>query len=427
MVGRLKPRVAVVGGGWAGLAAALRLAEAGIPVSMHEAARQLGGRARTVDWHGVKIDNGQHLLSGAYTETLALIDRLGTASGLERHALRLAGPDLDLVVPRWPAPLHLLAGLVGARGLDTADKRAALRLMAGLRLRRFKLPRDQDAAHWLRACRQPDTTIHRLWEPICVAALNTPLAMASAQVFCHVLRDSLAGRRAASDLLFNRTDLGALLAEPAAARLTRLGAQVHRSSRIEGIVLDSRGFRLQGPDETVDQVIVATHASQVRALLKDLPESDAWTRPLAEFTWQPILTLWLRFAAPVRLPYPMVALGEGADPWLFERSDIAPGLAALVASAEGTHLGLDTDALLAAWLPRLAARLGPLPTLLDALRIVEKRATWACVPDMTRPTPAGPVPGLYLAGDYTAGDYPATLEGAVRSGLQCASLILDRP
>jgi squalene-associated FAD-dependent desaturase len=414
--------VAIVGGGWAGIACALELAGAGRPATLYEAAQQLGGRARGVDWNGIRIDNGQHLMIGAYGETLRLLRRLGTAQLLERRPLDLRLPGFRLALPRLPAPLHLAAGLMLAQGLGLADKWAAARFMRGLQASSFSLREDLPAAVFLRRQRQPQRLIDRLWEPICVAALNTPVASASAQVFCNVLRDSLAGSRTDSDLLLNRADLGRLVG---AAAQARLGQAARLGEKVGGITRNAGGFRLAGPERHAEQVVLAVHPGRLPALLAEFPDMAGIADAVAGFTWQPILTLWLRFAAPPAFPFPMLGLGAGQAPWAFERNDLAPGVVAIVMSADGPHLHLPAERLRDAYLALLARALGPLPALLDWKTITEKRATWSCAPNLPRPDNATPVRGLYLAGDYTAGDYPATLEGAVRSGVKCARLILS--
>ncbi|MGQ9685091.1 MAG: hydroxysqualene dehydroxylase HpnE [Thiobacillaceae bacterium] len=416
--------VAVVGGGFAGLAAAVELAAHGQTVTVLEAARQLGGRARSVDWHGIRIDNGQHLFIGAYRETLRLMRQVGSDDRLERRALQLCLPDFRLTLPRLPTPLHLAGGLLTARGLSLADKWSAAAFMQTLQRRHFRLPHDITAARLLAQHRQSTRLIDALWAPICVAALNTPLNRASAQVFCNVLRDSLAGDRSDSDLLFGRGDLDALFPAPAAAYIQRRGGSVRLCARVEAIVRQEGGYLLSGTDIRADHVILAVHPARLPALLARLPEMDYVSAQVGAYTWQPIHTAWLRFAQPVRLPYPMLALGGGQSPWVFDRNDLAPGLLSMVTSAEGPHLDLPDTALRDQYLTRLRALLGPLPDLLDWKTIVEKRATYACTPGLPRPEPATPLPGLYLAGDYTRGDYPATVEGAVRSGVECARLIL---
>lgn len=424
MAGRLTPTVAVIGGGWAGLAAAVTLVDAGVEVHLHEAARQLGGRARSVDWHGIRIDNGQHLMAGAYHGSLDLMRRLGTLPLLERRRLALHGPDFRLRLPRLPAPLHLAAGLITARGLGWPDKLAAVRFMRVLQGLHFRLPGDLAAAELLQRHRQPARLVERLWEPICLAALNTPLAAASAQVFCHVLRDSLAGPRAASDLLFNRADLGRLLPDAAREYLQGQGGTVHLASKVAGLCRTAGGFRLAGPATQADRVVIATHPSRVADLLAGCAGAETLAGRMRGFEWQPILTLWLHFAETVAFPYPMLALGHGSAPWAFERHDLAPGLVSVVFSAQGPHLEQAPETLRDHCLGLLAKSLGPLPRLLDWKTLVEKRATFACTPARWRPNNRTAIPGLYLAGDYTAGDYPATLEGAVRSGVKCAQLIL---
>jgi len=418
--------VAIVGGGWAGLAAGVELAEAGVPVTLYESARQLGGRARQVEWQGLRIDNGQHLMVGAYSETLRLLARLGTLSGLERRRLDLRVPGFRLHLPGLPRPLHLASGLLTAQGLGLAEKWAAARLMRTLQRQRFRLSHDRTATALLAEHRQPAALVDQLWEPLCVAALNTPLTQASAQIFCNVLRDSLAGPRDASDLLFNRTDLGRLFPAAAAARIVAAGGTVRLGARVEAVTQVPAGYHLAGVANDAARCILAVHPARLPALVADLPALAGTARAVAGYTWQPILTLWLRFAEAVRLPFPMLGLGPGQAPWVFDRHDVAPGLLSVVFSAEGPHIGLTRADLTERCLDLLRTRLGPLPALCASTVITEKRATFACLPGQYRPGHRTPLPGLCLAGDYTEPDYPATLEGAVRSGVKCARDILER-
>lgn len=422
-------KVAIVGGGWAGIACAVELADHGVPVVLYEAARQLGGRARTVDWNGLAIDNGQHLMIGAYRETLHLMARLGTTAKLERRSLQLRTPAFRLRLPPLPNPLHVGIGLLFARGLSLRDKYAAAEFMRYLQAQQFKLPRDLPVAELLAQRRQPGNLVEKLWAPLCLAALNTPLQQASGQVFCNILRDSLAGTRADSDLLFNRADLGNLLANAAETHLNQRNCEVRLASPVKGISRNENGFMLAGPDRQARQLVLASHPARLPALLAALSEMADITGMLAEFTWQPILTLWLRFATAPKFPFPMLGLGDSQAPWAFERRDIAPGVVALVTSAEGPHLNLSMDQLRSEYLALLTRRIGPLPALLDSKTIIEKRATYTCIPAMRRPQNRTPLAGLYLAGDFTAAadarlTYPATLEAAVRSGVECARLIL---
>ena len=183
------PHVAVVGGGWAGCAAALTLAEAGVAVTLYEAARTLGGRARALELEGETLDNGQHILLGAYAQTLALIGRLHpTGDALWRLPLALEQPpEFRLACPRLPAPWHLVAGLLGAHGLRWKDKLAAARWINAQLHDRSR--RDRLSVAQL-TCDQPEGVNRLLWHALCVSALNTPPEQASAQVFVNVLRDA---------------------------------------------------------------------------------------------------------------------------------------------------------------------------------------------------------------------------------------------
>jgi len=418
-------RVAVIGAGWAGLACTLELAAAGRGVTLFEAAKQAGGRARRVDWNGLGLDNGQHLMIGAYRETLRLLERLGTAHLLQRRPLELRLPGFRLRLPRLPAPVHLAVGLFTAEGLAWQDRLAAVRFIQGLKRRGFRLSRDMSVSDLLAAHAQPAGLVAKLWEPICVAALNTPVTLASAQVFCHVLRDSLMGRRPDSDFLFARGDLGRLFVDPALALIRRHGGDVQLGTRVEALApapAGSPGAVIAG--RHYDAVVWACHPGQLGRLSRLCPQLAEAARQAAAYTWQPILTTWARFAEAVPFPYPMLGLGPGQAPWAFDRSDLAPGLVSLVVSAEGPHLERPEAERNAEFLRLLADSLGPLPPLLDTLSIVEKRATYTCAPDLPRPGNRLAA-GIYLAGDYTEGPYPATLEGAVRSGVKCAQLILE--
>ncbi|TRZ65645.1 MAG: FAD-dependent oxidoreductase, partial [Rhodocyclaceae bacterium] len=200
-------KVAIIGAGYAGMAAATELATHGISVTVFESSRVLGGRARAIETTGTTVDNGQHILIGAYRESLRLMRQVGADPQrlLLRLPLTLAYPgQLRVATPRLPAPLHLALGLLGARGLSWSDKLAAIRFMRALKHQDFRLPdqrQDCSVSALLDTHRQPDRLRTYLWEPLCVAALNTPADAASAQVFLNVLRDSLAAERSASDLL----------------------------------------------------------------------------------------------------------------------------------------------------------------------------------------------------------------------------------
>lgn len=417
--------VAVVGAGWAGLAAAVELTTRGVPVTVFEAAPHLGGRARGFERHGRRLDNGQHLLLGAYRETLRLMRLVGidTQHALLRLPLHLETPGhLRLVAPRLPAPWHLLAGLLMAEGLGWSERRAAIRFMARQHRAGFRLAQDMSVAELL--ADQPEKLVRLLWEPLCLAALNTPIASASAQVLLHVLRDSFSRARSDSDLLLPRLDLSALFPDRAAGYIEAHGGTVRRSMPVTTLEPMPDGIRIG--DEMFSHVVCAVAPHVLSHVLGHLPELAGVIGMVGRMRWQPIVTLYLQYAQTLRLPYPMLGLQGGHAQWVFDRGALCgqPGLLAAVISADGPHLRLDHDALATAIheeVQRLTkARAVPIWHQV----IVEKRATFACTAGIERPHSTTPHTRIFLAGDYTAGDYPATLEGAVRSGVQCAHLLL---
>jgi squalene-associated FAD-dependent desaturase len=422
-------RVAIIGAGYAGMAAATELAAAGKEVTVFEASRTLGGRARAIELEGLTLDNGAHIFVGAYVETLRLMRLVGAEPErlLRRVPLHLEYPgELCIAAPKLPAPLHLAWALLAARGLSWSEKFAAIRFMQGLKRAHFRLPADIAAAEHFRRERQPERLVRYLWEPLCVAALNTPIERASAQVFANVLRDSLAAGRAASDLLLPTVDFSRLFPEPAAAFVAAHRGEVRRETRVGAISRDGERFRLDDHGSFA-QVIVAVAPQHLPKLLADLPETSAIAAQVNAFAWEPIVTAYLAYPEHVRLPFAMAGVAGGSAQWLFDRGQIhaQPGLIAAVISAHGRHEDTEPTELCAR-IHREVARIVPkLPDTRWSRVITEKRATFACTPGLSRPPTTPPLPGLFLAGDYVAGDYPATIEGAARSGIKAARALLQ--
>ena len=230
--------LAVIGGGYAGMAAAAELAARGIPVTVYESAKQLGGRARGVEYNDTQLDNGQHLLLGCYRETLRLIELVGgdIAQDFLRLPLQLdLHKQFSLKAPRLPAPLHLLVALMKAQGLDWSERLKAARFMLTMRLNDFRLQQDMTVSALLALHDQDANLSLKLWEPLCIAALNTPIHKASAQVLLNVLRDSLDRRRADSDMLLPHLDFTALFPQRAADYVSTHGGKVLLAEGIETI------------------------------------------------------------------------------------------------------------------------------------------------------------------------------------------------
>lgn len=419
--------VAIIGGGYAGLAAAVELAARGVPVEVFEASRTLGGRARAVRMETLTVDNGAHILAGAYGETLRLMRRVGADPDrlLRRRNLHLEYPGrFRLHAPRLPAPLHLAWALLTAQGLGVRDKLAAGRFMGAMKERGFRLDEDMPVAALLAKHRQPPTLCRFLWEALCVAALNTPAERASAQVFLNVLQDSLAAGRAASDLLLPATDFSELFPEPAARFIESRGGRVRRGCRVAKLTALGKGYAVDD-DGRYDEVIIAVAPQHLAPLAADLPELAPALEAVANFVYEPIVTVYLAYPPQIRLPLPMAGLMGGWAQWVFDRGELCgqKGLIAAVISAPGREDLPAPDKLAEIVHEEIACLCPALPAPLWSRVIVEKRATFACTPGLRRPQAATGRPGLVLAGDYVAGSYPATLEGAVRSGVAAAELI----
>ncbi|HEY0490238.1 MAG TPA: hydroxysqualene dehydroxylase HpnE [Telluria sp.] len=427
--------VAVVGGGWAGCAAAVELAAGGCKVTLIEAARTLGGRARSVEVNGKLLDNGQHIMLGAYSETLRLLRQAGIkpADALLHLPLQMRyppGSGMDFVAPRLPAPLHLIVALLRAKGLDRDDKMALARFSTSARWMDWTLYNDCSVSELLERFDQTARLVALMWRPLCLAALNTPPERASAQVFLNVLRDSLGARRAASDMLVPRLGLGALFPAAAAAFIEARGGVVRTGVRAESLQRSGSGWQLNSGQ--FDAVVLATPPSTAAALLEGLG-----AHPLPTFDYEPITTCYLQYDAGVRLDLPFYALEDHPDAgewgqFLFDRGQLddgQAGLMAVVISASGGAAELGQDALSTAVARQLARVLGR-PEFASpswSKVITEKRATFACTPGLVRPGNETGLPGVLLAGDYTASAYPATLESAIRSGAAAARAILRGP
>lgn len=421
-------KVAVIGGGWAGLAAAAELAARGVAVTVLEAARTLGGRARRVALEGVELDNGQHVLIGAYRDTLAAMRRVGVdpALALERVPLALEFVDgFRMRAPRAPHPLDLVLALLRARGAPLGGALAAIAFLAKLRARRYRVVPDRAVARWLDDEGQRGPLRAHLWEPLCVSALNTPAALASAQVFASVLRDALAGARGASDLLLPRADLGRLFPEPAAALVRASGGEIRLARAVRAIHGEPGRFRLDDEANVYSHVVVACAPQHVAALLPKWSGLEGVRATLARFEYQPIVTCYLQYPESVALSAPMIGFTGGLIQWVFDRGRLGGprGLLAAVISGSGPHADMDSRALVAAVEREIEAAWGRLPAPLWSRTIAERRATFACTPGLERPATTTPVRGLLLAGDYVASDYPGTLETAVRSGAAAARAV----
>ncbi|OZI19498.1 amine oxidoreductase [Bordetella genomosp. 9] len=461
-------RTAVVGAGWAGLAAATAMREAGCDVTVYESGHTPGGRARRVPhpphdgaaaFDG-PLDNGQHILLGAYADTLALMRRLGRDPDDLFLRLPLCLASLDgsfrLAAPRLPAPWHAAVALLRARGLSWSDRLASLRLMRALRAAGWRVPPGETVGGLMQRHGQPRGAVRLLWEPLCLAALNTPVAQACAQLYAHVLRDSLGGPRAATDLLLPRVDLSALWPDAAADR-----CRMRYGHSVRAVTPAAGGIDIDG--ERYDATVVAVPPHSAARLFAGGPARELAVG-LDALPHAPIATLNLKLHAPWRLPHPMMMLADAParghhGQWIFDRTALsgrargelhggmpapggadipgdvhAPGGAdiTIVVSAAMALAGQDRQAAteaLVAQVREQAERAGlpPMPAVAGSALLIDRRATFLANPGLRRPGQRTPWPRLALAGDWTDTGYPGVLEGAIRSGQAAAAVILEQP
>ncbi len=427
-------KVGIVGAGWAGCAAAVEATRLGHHVTLFEASRTLGGRARRVDvMHKGKLlalDNGQHILIGAYAETLKLMADVGVniPRSLLRLPLTLQFPDgSGLALPNLPAPFDALAGILAARGWSWLDKLSLLKVAIGWQLTGFQCGAQQSVTALCKGL--TPGVMASLIEPLCVSALNTPAERANGQVFLRVMQNSLfAGRgiKGGSNLLLPLVDLSTLMPNASSAWLQRHGSEVKLGVRVQSIRHDQNRWHLATQtsevlyeSNTFDAVVIACPPVEAARLVQSSSLAcDAWLAQTQALQHEAITTIYA-IAPGARLSQPMLALRSSSShpaQFVFDRGQLGgpPDLLAFVVSASvGDSATLSQ---------RVAAQAADQLGLKDVQllqTIVEKRATFACTPGLQRPG-MQLAPTLLACGDYVEGPYPATLEGAVRSALAAA-------
>jgi squalene-associated FAD-dependent desaturase len=425
-------QVAVIGAGWAGLAAAVRATERGHSVTLLEMARQAGGRARGLSTRAGEFDNGQHILIGAYTRTLALMSTVGADPDrlLRRLPLDLRYPDgRGLRLPTGRPLLAFARGVLTAHGWTVGERLRLLQTAAGWAARGFRC---HEAATVATLCRRlPAAVLRDLVEPLCVAALNTPMSEASAQVFLRVLQDALFSGRGGADLLLPSHSLSELLPRPALSWLASRGATLCTGARVMNITKAAAGgWTVDG--RAFDAVVLACTAQEAARLAA--PIDPGWSQQAARLRYEPIITAYLAASGEPRLPAPMLALDPGPDApaqFAFDLGALGrpAGTIALVASGAAPWVERGLDVTARAMLGQ-ARRHFPRSFAAPDDRVLlhaaaEQRATFACTPGLKRP-PSFIAERLLAAADYVAGPYPATLEGAVRSAEAAVAALEQR-
>lgn len=434
-----KEKTIIIGGGWAGLSAAIELSRHQQPVQVLESAKQLGGRARRVPFDKDTLDNGQHLLIGAYKDTLKLLKTIGLNIDdvLQRHILdwQVYSPHhkkIRVQTYTAPAPFHLLLGLIMAKGLKWREKLSAMSLGHKLWKGASIGENDISVTSWLQQHRQPQRLITAFWEPLCLATLNTPLKEASAKTFVRVLSDAFLHSASASDYLIPRQDLSSTFVDPAMTFIEKNNGHITLAQRVDKVLVENNqviGVECQGVTLKSDHVIISTPPNITATILNGIPSLNRLSTQLSSFTYQPICTVYLRYPEQTHIPMlPVMGMTETVSQWLFDRRVCQqPGVIAVVISSSGQHMALENDELIKTVTRELQACFPDWPAHITAKVIREKRATFACNVgiDSIRPQTETAVNGLFLAGDHVDTGYPATLEGAVQSGIRAAQAILN--
>jgi zeta-carotene desaturase len=438
--------VIIIGGGFAGLAAGVALAEAGKRVCLLEQKPYLGGRARSFrdPTTGSIVDNGQHLFMGCYHSTIQFLKTIGTLDRLHFQP-RLDIPFLDrdgrltrLDCPDLPSPWHLLLGVLRAGSFSFKQKLEVLRLGKDLRSDGEKSAphASESVTAWLSRRGQSEGLQHNFWDLLCIAAMNEDPRIASAQLFERVLRLALFSSPADSRLGIARVGLSECYTAAATAFIEARGGQVQTGRNVKQLTIADhtcRGVDL-GAGEIIEcvSVISAVPWQQLATILpSDLLRGEPFFAGVLALRPAPIISINLWFDAPIT-DLEFVGLRGTNVQWLFDKSRILGAkdhCIALVLSGAHEHVSRSKEELLAISLRELGEVLPAVRNakLVHSLVIKERFATFSPSPEAEplRPHARTPIQNLFLAGDWTATGLPATIEGAVQSGYTAAREVLQ--
>ncbi len=432
-------KVVVLGAGYAGLAAATELTLRGHDVTLIEGRALLGGRAHSfVDTKtGLMLDNGQHILMGCYHETLALLKQLGVMDRLYSPARMevpfVSGKGRSTLAATAPAPFHLLSALLNFGELTGADKLSAIGL--AMRLRFGMAPHANETVEaWLRRWKQTPNIIRALWDPLCIAALNEPIATASAQLFATVIRQSFLGGATDSTILLSRVGLSDLFAPEVKRLLEMSGGKLRLQAQITGLHFEkSRLSTITFADGSVLQPEAVVSALPWHVLRGLLPAESKLAQACRQIQDAPIVSLHLWLDRPI-LKEPFVGFLDSPVHWVFSRehihgrdpSETGYVITAVVSGARDLidKTAAELEDLTMTELRRFLPGTGD-AKVLHRMVYKARSATFATTPEAEtlRPGPSTEWENFWLAGDWTNTGLPATIEGAIVSGHRAASAL----
>lgn len=425
------PRVAIIGGGWAGLAAGVELTRANIEVCLFESAKELGGRARRVTHRKKNLDNGIHLLSGAYSATTNLISGIlenkTNQLTFDRRPFEFTHEDLSIKRSLYQGPGKELLQILGASGITWREKIKLLSLLKTIGDGKFDSKTPKTVLEFLRNHGQTEKLIALLWNPICLSALNTDSKEACATVFLNVIQDALLSGKNCSDFLFPNTDLTSVFPELAATFIDSRNGKIYLGKCGLAERLKVNQIKIRSHNQTFTHLIIATSPHNVASSLQEPTIISKSTDIINKLNYEPIYSIYHQYKPGTTTNAHMIGVQSEVAQWIFDRklTHGQDGLIGVVISGSGPHQKLGHPELIRRSAQFLNSKFS-FGTPEWSKVIAEKRATFRCTPNLKRPNQQTECDDIILAGDYTYERYPATLEAAVRSGLIAAKLVIQK-
>ena len=433
-----KTEVAIIGGGWAGISCAYELAKTGIKSTIIEAAPQLGGRARSIKFNDDIVDNGQHLLIGAYKNTFEILKEINApleSFFLEKN-LNIEtisnNSNFKFTLPKLPYPINLIFGILNIKGCTIKEKLSLFLFCCKLKLKNFKIEQDIPIKEFLEKHKQPQKLIRYFWEPIALAALSTPISKASTEVFLEVIKNTFCFPAKNSNLIFTKKDLGNIFPIPVTHHYKN-EINVLLNSRVKSIQKLDENFIIDFNNSKIEtkNIIFAIPPVAASKIIKDskITELECVTKKLDSFTYEVITTIYYKIdsAYEINIQNPMFGFVNNIGQWVFNRNYTEKSnIISVVITNNESLKGIDNENLALSVFQELNQSISNNLKYSDYKIIKEKRAAFSCIIDINkiRPDNKTSLRNVFLAGDYTKTDFPATIEGAVKSGRNCAKILL---